>query len=238
MKAILLIAALTQTTLTLPANASETINEKNGMIILEGKNGAAVYNDITNQKDGIYRALIRTNGTPALFTSGDADIIYTLKEENGKILIDCAIAETRSNQSGISIRNSICEINKELTSDYAGIGYSFTDKWDDEVSSIDITPLTMRNIPIDIIKGVTEGVEIHETYSHISQLENSTPDTYLKIGDECHKIPYKKVFVNYSTTNQNQPIGISVLTNPEIYEFKKYTPKDLKSLRYTRCENK
>lgn len=235
MKSPLLIAILTQTALALSANAAEITKGKNGSIVLNNKTNPMTYEDITKSKDGIYRDLIETNGTPALFTSGDADIIYTLKEKNGKILIDCAIAETRSNQTGISIRKSICDINKELDSDYAEFGYSFTDQWKDEASTIDITPLTIHSKPLDITKGSIEGIEIHENYNSLSQLENLTPDTYLKKNNECYKIPHKKTFINYSTTNPTQPIGLSVLVTPENYEFKKYTPTNLKSFNYKKC---
>lgn len=235
MKALPLIVTLTHTALVLSANATEITKGKNGSIILNDKTHTTIYEDITKPKDGIYRDLIKTNETPALFTSGGADIIYTLKESNGKIFIDCAIAETRSNQTGISIRKSMCDISRELDSDYAELGYSFTDQWKDEASVIDTTPLTMHGRPLDIIKGNIEGIEIHENYNYLSQLENSTPDTYLKKNNECYKIPHKKIFINYSTTNPTQPIGLSVLVAPENYEFKKYTPTDLKSFQYQQC---
>lgn len=238
MKALPLIALFTQAALILPTNAAEITKGTNGSIMLKNKTHPTTYEDITKSKDGIYRDLIKTNGTPALFTSGEADIIYTLKENNKKILIDCAIAETRSNQTGISIRKSMCDINKELAPDYAELGYSFTNQWKDEASTIDITSLTMHGKPLDIIKGNIERIEIHENYKSLSDLENSTPDTYLKKNNECYKIPHKKTFINYSTNNPTQPIGISVLVTPEVYEFKKYTPIDLKSLQYQQCNEK
>lgn len=235
MKELSIIIILTQAALTLPANAGEITKGKNRSIALNNKTYPTTYEDITKSKDGIYRDLIKTHGAPALFTSGDADIIYTLKENNGKIFIDCAIAETRSNQTGIPIRKSICDLNKELDQDYAELGYSFTDQWKDEASTFDITPLTMHKKPLDITRGIIEGIEIHENYNSLSQLENSTPDTYLKKNNECHKIPYKQIFINYSTTNPTQPIGLSALITPEIYEFKKYTSTNLKSLKYQKC---
>ncbi|MCC6075361.1 hypothetical protein ACFPTX_12875 [Pseudomonas sp. GCM10022188] len=235
MKIFPLLAILIQTALALSANAAEIIKGKNGSIILYSKTYTTSYEDITKSKDGIYRDLIKTNGVPALLTSGDADIIYTLKEKNGKIFIDCAIAETRSNQTGIPIRKSICDLNKELDQDYAELGYSFTDQWKDEASTIDITPLTMNKKPLDVTRGIIEGIEIHENYKSLSQLENSTPDTYLKKNNECYKIPHKQIFINYSTTNPAQPIGLSALITPEIYELKKYTTTTLKSLKYQKC---
>lgn len=238
MKALPLIVLLTQTALALSSNAAEITKGKNGSIILHNKINPTTYEDITKSKDGIYRDLIKTNGTPALFTSGDADIIYTLKENNGKILIDCAIAEARSNQTGVSIRKSMCDINKELDPNYAELGYSFTDQWKDEASTIDITSLTMHGKSLDITKGKIAFIEIHENYKSLSDIENSTPDTYLRKNNECYAIPYKKTFINYSTTNPTQPIGISVLVTPETYEFKKYTPTDLKSLPYQQCTEK
>lgn len=238
MKIFSLLTILTQAAILLPTNAAEITKGTNGSIILKNQTHPTTYEDIIKSKDGIYRDLIKSNGTPALFTSGEADIIYTLKENNKKILIDCAIAETRSNQTGISIRKSMCDINKELSPDYSELGYSFTDQWKDEVSTIEITSLTMHGKPLDIIKGNLENIEIHENYKSLSDLENSTPETYLKKNNECYKIPYKKTFINYSTNNPTQPIGISVLTTPEVYEFKKYTPIDLQSLQYQQCNEK
>lgn len=225
-------------TLTLSANAAEIIKGESGSIILDSKPNPIVYKDITQSKDGVYRDLIQTNSTPALFTSGSADIIYTLKEEKGKILIDCAIAETRSNQTGISIRKSMCNINKELDADYAELGYTYTDQWKDEVSIIDITELTQNMKPLDIIKGSLDGIEIHEKYTTLTQLNNTTPETYLKKGNNCYSIPNKKVFINYSTTNPSHPMNISILTDAENYEFKVYEPKDLSSLNYMPCSGK
>ncbi|VXB03368.1 conserved exported hypothetical protein [Pseudomonas sp. 8AS] len=220
------------------ANAAEIIKGENGSIILDSKPNPTIYKDITQSRDGIYRDLIQTNSTPALFTSGGADIIYTLKEENGKIIIDCAIAETRSNQTGISIRKSMCNINKELDADYAELGYIYTDQWKDEVSSIDITKLTQSMEPLDIIKGNLNGIEIHERYNTISQLKNTTPETYLKKGKNCYNIPDNKTFINYSTTNPSQPLNISILTDAENYIFNVYEQKDLNSLDYIPCSGK
>lgn len=224
--------------IALSANAAEIIKGENGSIILDSKPNPKLYKDITQSKDGVYRDLIKTNSTPALFTSGGADIIYTLKEENGKILIDCAIAETRSNQTGISIRKSMCDINKELDADYAELGYTYTDQWKDEVSSIDITKLTQNMEPLDIIKGNLNGIEIRERYNTLSQLQNTTPETYLKKGKNCYNIPNNKIFINYSTTKPSHPINISILTDAENYEFNVYEPKDLNSLNYMPCSGK
>lgn len=221
--------------LAFSANATEISEGEGGSIILDSKPTPKVYNDITQPKDGVYRDLIQTNGTPALFTSGEADIIYTLKEENGKILIDCAIAETRSSQSGISIRNSMCNINKELDADYAEIGYTYTDLWKSAVSNIEITKLVQHRKPLDITKGRLGIFEIHERYNTRSQLENAAPETYLKKENDCYIIPYEKTFINYSVTNPAQPTSISTLVNAESYEFKKYEVNDLRSLQYTPC---
>jgi len=232
MKVVLIAASFT---LSLSANAAEIIKGESGELILDKKPNPTIYKDITQSKDGIYRDLIQTNNTPALFTSGEADIIYTLKEKNGKILVDCAIAETRSNQTGISIRKSMCNINKELDADYAELGYTYTDQWKDEVSGIDITQLTQQMKALDIIKGKLGGIEIHERYNTLSQLENTTPETYLKKGKNCYSISDNKSFINYSTANPSQPINISILTDAENYEFKVYELKDLNSLNYTPC---
>lgn len=228
----------TSLVISLSANAAEIIKGESGSIILDNKPNPKIYKDITKSKDGVYRDLIQTNRTPALFTSGGADIIYTLKEKNGKIIIDCAIAETRSNQTGISIRKSMCDINKELNADYAELGYIYTDQWKNEASSIDITKLTQNMEPLDIIKGNLNGIEIHERYNTLSQLLNTTPETYLKKGRNCYNIPNNKTFINYSTTNPNQPMNISVLTDAENYEFNVYKPKDLNSLNYIPCSGK
>ncbi|WP_187803821.1 hypothetical protein [Aquipseudomonas alcaligenes] len=232
MKASLIAASFA---VAFSASATEIIKGENGSIILDNRPTPKVYKDITQEKDGFYRDLIQTNSKPALFTSGEADIIYTLKEENRKILINCAIAETRSNQTGISIRKSMCNINKELNSDYAELGYIYTDQWKKEASTIDITKLTQSRKPLDIIKGSLNGIEIHEKYSTPAQLENTTPETYLKKGKNCYYISKNKTFINYSTTNPNQPVSISLLTDSENYEFKIYTPEDLSSLNYTTC---
>lgn len=221
--------------LAAPANASEIVKGERGSIILNSKPASSVYNDTTQSKDGIYRELIQTNGAPALFTSAGADIIYTLKEDNGKILIDCAIAETRSNQTGIAIRSSICDINQELDADYADLGYTFTDQWKDAVANIDITNLTEHKKPLDIVKGTLGDIEIHERYKNLSQLKNAAPETYLKKGQNCYVIPSQKTFINYSTTSPSDPISISTLVDAETYDFKKYKADELNSFKYTPC---
>ncbi|MHB9801191.1 hypothetical protein ACYCAX_25700 [Pseudomonas sp. MT3] len=159
--------------LTISANAAEIIKGEGGSIVLDSKPIPSIYEDITQTKDGFYRDLIQTHGVPALLTSAEADIIYTLKEANGKILIDCAIAETRSNQTDISIRNSMCDINKELDADYAELGYTYTDQRKDAVANINITSLTQHKKPLDIVKGTLGDIEIHERYKNLSQLENA-----------------------------------------------------------------
>lgn len=221
--------------LSASVNAAEIIKGKDGSIILDSKPAPSIYKDITQTKDGVYRELIQTNGTPALFTSADADIIYTLKEDNGKILIDCAISETRSNQTGIAIRSSMCDINQELGEDYADLGYTYTDQWKDAVANIDITSLTQHKKPLDILKGTMGDIEIHERYKNLSQLENAAPETYLKKGQNCYVIPSQKTFINYSATNPSDPTSISTLVDAGTYEFKKYKADELNMLKYTPC---
>ena len=236
MKAYLTIILATQVPLLVPANAAEITKGKDGSIILEKDTNHTIYKDITKLKDGLYRELITTNGKPALFTSGESDIIYTLVTHDGKIHIDCAIADSRSNQTGVPIRNIVCGIDKELTTDYAELGYSFTDEWKGKASNLDITPLTKKGKPLDITKGSINGIEIHESYDSVEALENLTPKTYLKHNKKCYQLPNQKIYTNYLMSEPNNPIGLSILIKPEEYEFKKYEYEDLKILPYQPCQ--
>lgn len=236
MKAFAFLIALAQMIFTFSTNAAEMSKAGGGSIVLNDQSYSVKYGDVVDSKGGIYRALVVANGAPALFTSGVDDIIYTLKVSGGKVLIDCAIAEARSNQTGLSIRKSMCGINKELGPDYAELGYAFTDHWKEKAARVDVSSLVMHKKTLDVVKGIVEGVEVHQVYKALSQLEGAAPVIYLKRGSECHGVSKGKVFVNYSAEDQDQPIGISILVDANRYEFESYKGGDVNQLRFGECK--
>lgn len=235
MKMYILLPVIAQLVISLSIGASEISQGEGGSIVLDDGLRLIKYEDVVGTKDGVYRGFILVNGAPALLTSGESDIVYTLKASGGKIFIDCAIAEARSNQTGLSIRKSMCGIGKELWPDYAELGCSFTDQWKEESSRIDISQLVTHKRPLDIVEGRVGEVEIHELYRTLSQLENAAPVTYLKKNNECYDISSEKTFVGYTLEEPSKPIGISILVDAGDYEFKSYKAEELDRLSYKSC---
>ncbi|MFJ3261737.1 hypothetical protein ACIPK7_15895 [Pseudomonas sp. NPDC086581] len=218
------------------ASAAEILKGESGVLILKGGSSSSVYRDVLGSKDGVYRDLIFLNSAPALLASGREDVIYTLKVEGGKAVIDCVIAEARSNQTGISIRKSMCGVNKELWSNYSELGYSYTDQWKGQAASVDVSSLVVRGNPLDIVDGVVEGIEIHQVYKAISQLEDAAPQIYLKKGGKCFEFPNGKVFIDYSVARPKDPVGVMVLDDVSGYDFKRYMGGDLNKLNFKFCK--
>jgi len=218
------------------ASAAEILKGEGGSVILNDGSSAVVYKDVLDPKDGIYRWLIFVNGTPALLASGEENVVYTLKVDGGKILIDCAIAEARSNQTGISIRKSMCGIDKELWPDYSELGYSYTDQWKEQAASVNVSSLVVHGKPLDIVEGVIEGVDIHQVYRSISQLEDAVPQIYLKRGSECYEAPSGKFFIGYSVESPESPVEIMILDDVGKYDFKSYVGGNINNLNFKRCK--
>ncbi|WP_447748200.1 hypothetical protein [Pseudomonas nicosulfuronedens] len=217
-------------------SAAEISKGGRGSVILSDGSISINYKDVLGSKDGLYRGLIVVNGHPALLTSGEEDIIYTLEVVGGKILIDCAIAESRSNQSGISIRKSMCGIDKELWSDYSELGYSYIDLWKEQAAGVDVSSLVAHGKPLDIVQGMIEGVEVHQVYRTLSQLEDAAPQIYLKRDGECYEVPDSKVFVSYSAASPGIPAGIMIFDDIGGYDFRSYAGGDVGRFGFKYCK--
>jgi hypothetical protein len=231
-----LLMAFVMMLCSFPAGAEEISKGEGSSVILNDGSSSVIYKDVLDSKDGIYRGLVFVNGTPALLASGEENVVYTLKVDGGKILINCAIAEARSNQTGISIRKSMCGIDKELWPDYSELGYSYTDQWKEQAASVDVSSLVVHGKPLDIVEGVIEGVEIHQVYRSISQLEDAAPQIYLKRGTECYEAPRGKFFVGYSVGSPESPVEIMILNDAGKYYFKSYAGGKINNLNFKRCK--
>lgn len=236
MKRLIVLIVFMRILCSFSVSAAEISKGEGGSVILNVGSGSVIYKDILGSKDGIYRGLVFVNDTPALLASGEEDVVYTLKVAGGKILIDCAIAEARSNQTGISIRNSMCGIDKELWSDYSELGYLYTDQWKEQAASVDVSSVVTHGKPLDIVEGVIEGIEIHQVYKTLPQLEDADPQVYLKRGGECYEIFKGKVFVSYSVRNPRSPIGIMILDDVSKYDFRSYVGGGISKLDFKFCK--
>lgn len=118
------------------------------------------------------------------------------------------------------------------------MGYSYTDQWKDQAASVDVSSLLVRGRPLDIVDGMVEGVEIHQVYKTISQLEDAAPQIYLKKAGKCFEFSNGKVFIDYSVESQKDPVGLMVLDDVSGYDFKRYRGGDLNKINFNICKLK
>jgi len=206
----------------------EKISEKDVTFKLE--NRALTYTNIIGEMDGSYRALIKIDSKPSLYSAADGENYYTLEVKENNIYIDCLYSDFRSSTNGLRVRRGVCGLNKTLDSKYVDWAFEYTNAWQAEISKMDTTSLLEKKEPIEISANQDPDIKVKQIYSKLSDLENSTPNYVIEAGGKC----YNQGKINLYVVNRKQNLEknpILLIIEPTGDEFTTHNASDKKYIK-------
>lgn len=184
-------------------------------VILKLNGKEVEYKNIIGQRNGFYVDLTIVNSKPALFVGGRDSAYYTLKHVNGELLLDCALVSGRNSDNGVRIMNEVCDMNMLLTPDAVFAGFEYYDSWVDATSEYTTINTLEQGKTLDIVIGVIGGVEVHNFYSDLSDIKNSSPRSYVKVGAKCFSFDANDVYMVFEYDNIIKPKFLDVVVRQD-----------------------
>jgi hypothetical protein len=206
-----------------------------GEITLNYSGKTKTYEDITGEKDGVYRSITTVDKSPALFSGLSDQTYHTLIVKDSEIFVDCIYSRLRSNITGVRIARGVCGLNEKLTSNYAEEAYKYTNTWLEDAARIKISSLINNKKPLTLHENTKHAIELYEIYNDAASLEGAKPVSVIKSGDFCYALNGATPYLIYDKHNLDQIVEIQAFEDDELTSIHTVDKTYLEELDKTKC---
>jgi hypothetical protein len=206
-----------------------------GEIILSDSTKIKTYEDITGEKNGVYRSLTTINQSPALFSGSSDQTYHTLLVKDSEIFVDCIYSRLRSNITGLRITKGVCGLNERLSANYAEEAYKYENFWLNESSKIKISSLIENRGPLILREKIKHNIDLYEIYKDFASLESAKPTSLIKSGDVCYELSDATPYLVYDKHNLNQAVEVQAFEDDEPIRIHAIDQDYLKELDKVKC---
>jgi hypothetical protein len=211
----------------------EFIKSGSGLTI-KWKNSTKVYKNIIGIEGHVYKDVSIFNGQPSLFYSSVAsrmkyDIHYTLYVRDHNITIDCAYVNI--NDSGLTINNAVCGLNKTLVANCPDLIGVYASKWrEDAYRQMNKYMLSKKNGQVDILMGDMEDISIIARYKTKSDIQDYNFQTIARKNGVEYDLGKEKIYLIYLIGDSAVGKIERQVSVDEANGFKVLTRQDLKNI--------
>lgn len=240
--AIFIVAALATTTHAKPytiainrADSSEsyTADIESGILIIE-RSGETITTlpNIVGYTGQITRALTSFNNGPALSYENSGsntyfEVFYTLTLNKSTPLIDCAYANIRNGQNGVSVRKAVCNLEAPLSNNYQDLIFKYSDAWIDASNKVSLQSIMDEPSKAALVLlGSLGEVNLSLRYESIEDLMSATPGTIATKGGEFHEVTAGNAYLVYDADGIT-PLALDVEMDPISHTLKRLTSTEL-----------
>ena len=206
-----------------------------GEIILNDSGKIKTYEDVTGEKNGIYRSLTTVNKSPALFSGSSDQTYHTLLVKDSEIFVDCIYSRLRSNITGLRIAKGVCGLNERLSANYAEEAYKYENFCLNESSKINISSLIEKKEPLILHENIKHTIDLYEIYKDSASLESANPTSLIKSGDVCYELNDATPYLIYDKHNLNQAVEVQAFEDDEPTSIHAIDKDYLKELDKVKC---
>ncbi|UVO18259.1 hypothetical protein [Stutzerimonas stutzeri] len=239
---IFIASALVTTTYAKPytisvnrADSSEsyTADIESGILMIE-RRGETITKlpDIVGHTGQITKTLTSFNNGPALSYENSGsntyfEIFYTLTLKKGTPFIDCAYANIRNGQNGVSVRKAVCNLEAPLSNNYQDLIFSYSDAWID--ASNEVSLQSIMNEPSKaalVLLGPLGEVNLSLRYESIEDLMSASPRTIATKGGKLLEVTAGNAYLVYDADGIT-PLALDVEMDPISHTLKRLTSTEL-----------
>jgi hypothetical protein len=219
------------------ATATEIdVDQKSGSLILRAKHRTVVYEDVVGEKNGFDRSLILINGSPALSVFGRDSFYYTLITDGEKIYIDCAYSDVRNIENGAKVAAGACGLARELGEGFEEVAQEFANIWQRKIYGFDTQPLYRVAGAHKFLLGRIGEIAVYDRYLSTEELENATPQKYIKSSNGCFNFGASSGFLVFLEGGSINPVYLDLLKSEDPLTFERLDQDRLKLLAGGDCD--
>ena len=123
--------------------------------------------------------------------------------------------------------DSVCNLNKPLSSEYKDLIFAYSNKWLDASHAVSLQSVMAEpSLPADAPLGRLGEVDVALRYSSVDELMSAAPKTIATARKKTHEVSSGNAYFVYDADGTT-PLALDVETDPTSHTLKRLTSTEL-----------